>query len=95
MVYVFMCTCMVYMLTQEMKLYHMYHAEATDAESKLKHSEEQKTKVALQVNPGSKKLKTLEQQVEKVKGYMRMTNSVSSAYAVNAVNAAQTISICA
>lgn len=59
--------------TQEMKLYHVYHAEAADAESKLKHSEEQRAKVAAQANPASRKLKTLEQQVEKVRRIIRIS----------------------
>lgn len=49
-----------------MKKYHVLNSQAVDSENKLKHSVDQLAKVATQANPGSKKLKTLEAQTEKV-----------------------------
>lgn len=50
-----------------MKQYHVSNGDAYDAETKLKHAQDQKTKVESQANKASKKLKTLEKQVEKVR----------------------------
>lgn len=49
-----------------MKQYHVSNGDSYDAETKLKHAQDQKTKVESQANKASKKLKTLEKQVEKV-----------------------------
>ena len=52
---------------QEMKQYHVSNGDSYDAETKLKHAQDQRTKVESQANKASKKLKTLEKQVEKVR----------------------------
>jgi len=54
-----------------MKQYHVFHNEAIQAGSKLKFSEEQKMKVEAQATKGSKKVKMLEKQIEKVSRMLR------------------------
>jgi hypothetical protein len=55
-----------------MKTYHIYQAEAKQAEVKLRNVEQQKAKVEQQLsgkNTTSRKLKGLERQSEKVRGF--------------------------
>ncbi|XP_067937125.1 SLIT-ROBO Rho GTPase-activating protein 1-like isoform X2 [Watersipora subatra] len=69
-------------LQAEMKQYHTANSQAWEAETKLKHSQEQKTKVESQANKASKKLKNLEKQVEKRQAKYK-ENSLTAARARN------------
>ena len=51
-----------------MKTYHVYHGESKQAETKLRHTESQKSKVEQHASKGtlSRKFKSMEKQAEKV-----------------------------